>query len=122
MLTFILLLLFICVPLFSVKARESIDQESPQKFIPSLRLRNSEKIIIGHLNINSIPNKICLLGDMIYNRVHILLVSETKIDSVFQTHNFDWRDTISLSRSIDLLIEVGFSITFKMTSSQNRYL
>ena len=33
------------------------DPDLPQNILQSLRLKNCDRIIIGHLNINSIPNK-----------------------------------------------------------------
>ena len=64
------------------------DQESPQELLQSLRLKNADRIIVGHLNINSIRKKIDLLGDIIQDKVDILLVSETKINDSFPTAQF----------------------------------
>ena len=41
------------------------DQDSPYSILKDLRLRNVDKIIIGHININSIRNKFVLLADLI---------------------------------------------------------
>ena len=60
----------------------------PDILLQNIRLKNKERIIIGHLNINSIPNKIGLLEDLVHNRVDILLVSETKINGGFPTDQF----------------------------------
>ena len=64
------------------------DKESPHAILQGLRLKNVDKIIIGHININSIRNKIHILADMITNRVDILLISETKLDSTFPKSQF----------------------------------
>ena len=64
------------------------DKDSPHVILQNLRLRNIDKIIIGHININSIRNKIHLLADMIRGRVDILLISETKLDSSFPKPQF----------------------------------
>ena len=45
-----------------------------------LRLKNLDRIIIGHLNINSIRYKINGLKLMIKDNIDILVISETKID------------------------------------------
>ena len=63
-------------------------KERPHHFLRSLRLKNLNRIIIGHLNINSIRNKILLLNDMCRNNIDILLLSETKIDSSFTNVQF----------------------------------
>ena len=77
----IILSLFVMLYLFYNP--ESTNDISPQNLLQSLRLKNLEKIIFGHLNINSIRNKIGLLEDMVKERIDILLVSETKDDASF---------------------------------------
>ena len=64
------------------------DNDSPIKILQDLRLKNVDKIIIGHININSIRNKIHVLADMIKDRVDILLISETKLDNTFPKPQF----------------------------------
>ena len=64
------------------------DKDLPHSILQNLRLKNVNKIIIGHININSIRNKIHLLADMIMGRVDILLISETKLDSTFPKPQF----------------------------------
>ena len=64
------------------------DQESPGAILQALRLKNVDRIVIGQLNINSIRNKIGLLGDLIHEKVDILLVSETKLDQSFPPAQF----------------------------------
>ena len=66
----------------------SSDKESPHIILQNLRLKNVDKIIIGHININSIRNKIHILADLIRGRVDILLISETKIDASFPAPQF----------------------------------
>ena len=72
----------------SVSGDVSSDEDSPQKTLHALRLKNVDKIILGHININSIRNKIHLLADMTTNRVEILLISETKLDNTFPGPQF----------------------------------
>ena len=43
----------------------------------------SEKLIIAHLNINSLRNKFDFLSCIIEENVDILLISETKLDDSF---------------------------------------
>ena len=64
------------------------DKRLPSTILQNLRLKNVEKIIIGHININSIRNKIHILADLIRGRVDILLVSETKLDDSFPRPQF----------------------------------
>ena len=46
------------------------------------------KLIIAHLNINSLRNKFDSLSFMIENNVDILLISETKLDDSFPSGQF----------------------------------
>ena len=53
-----------------------------------LRIKNINRIIIAHLNINSLRTKFGMLCDIIVNKIDILLFSETKIDASFPSANF----------------------------------
>ena len=53
-----------------------------------IRVQNIHRIIIGHLNINSIRNKFDALSDIIKNKIDIMLISETKIDDSFPNSSF----------------------------------
>ena len=64
------------------KGNESSD--SPK----SLRIKNVDRIIFAHLNINSIRNKFVSLTNLINGNIDILLVAETKIDDSFPTAQF----------------------------------
>ena len=59
-----------------------------QKDLKALRLKNTNRIIVSHLNINSIRNKFEDLINLITPYVDILLVSETKIDASFPLKQF----------------------------------
>ena len=67
---------------------EECDNESAFCLLKNLRRRNWKKIIIGHLNINSIRNKIDLLADLIKGNIDIMVISETKIDETFPSSQF----------------------------------
>ena len=60
----------------------------PKKCIQKLKLDNPNKIIIGHLNINSIRYKFDFLKEIIGDNIDILLISETKIDASFPVGQF----------------------------------
>ena len=61
---------------------------SPRGYLNKLRINNIHKIIIGHLNINSIRNKFESLRYIIDKNVDILLISETKLDDTFPESQF----------------------------------
>ena len=56
--------------------------------INDLRNRNPFRVIIGHININSIRNKFEPLVSFINNNLDILMISETKIDDTFPDSQF----------------------------------
>ena len=60
----------------------------PFKLLSNIRQKNSNRLIIAQLNINSIRNKFSSLASMIENNIDIFLIPETKIDSSFPTAQF----------------------------------
>ena len=61
---------------------ESVNSISVRSIRNALK-RNSQRIILGHLNINPIKNKFDLLDDQIERNVDIMVISETKLDESF---------------------------------------
>ena len=51
-------------------------------------VRNVNNVIIAHININSIRNRIDLLTKVVRGNIDILTVSETKKDDTFPTGQF----------------------------------
>ena len=54
----------------------------------SLRIKNLNKIIVGHLNINSIRNKFDSLAHQVKGNIDILMISETKLNESFPVGQF----------------------------------
>ena len=71
----------------SVKTTLS-DKESGLNFLSSLKMKHPHKIIIGNLNINSVPNKFEQLKYLIHDKLDILLITETKLDNTFPDSQF----------------------------------
>ena len=63
-------------------------QENPIDSIRKLKLSSPHKIILGHLNINSLRNKFESIADVIQGTFDIFLLSETKIDESFPDKQF----------------------------------
>ena len=61
---------------------------SPKDILKKMKLTNANKIIIGHLNINSMRNKIEDLKYLIAENIDILLISETKLNNTFPESQF----------------------------------
>ena len=51
--------------------------------IKNLRFRNVNKVIIGNLNINSLPNKFDQLREIVLKYVDVLVITENKLDDSF---------------------------------------
>ena len=64
------------------------NEDSAYSMLTDIRIRNAKRIILGHLNINSIRNKIEMLADLVIKKIDILLISETKIDDSFTSSQF----------------------------------
>ena len=58
------------------------------KDLKSVRLKNLNKIIVGHLNLNSIRNKFDFLAPQVQVIIDILMISETKLDESFPPVQF----------------------------------
>ena len=69
----------------SAKSKESSnDLSAPDR----IRLSNADRLIIGHLNINSLRNKFEMLREIPQDKLDILLISETKVNSSFSSSQF----------------------------------
>ena len=58
---------------------------------PDLRAllkKNLNKLIIAHLNVNSLRNKLEFLKEQIQDNIDILMISETKIEASFPLGQF----------------------------------
>ena len=80
----------------SLTKNVNLDQHQSDEFnnsvnfsnLNEIRVKNHDKVIIGHLNINSIRNKIEELANLVMGMVDILLISESKIDDSFPESQF----------------------------------
>ena len=54
-----------------------------------VRHENPNKLIIGHININSLRNKFLMLQEIVKDKIDILLISETKLDKSFPSNQFE---------------------------------
>ena len=85
---------------------KSINEASsnPLSKIKNLRIRNINRVIIGNLNINSLPNKFDQLKEIVLKHIDILIITETKLDDTFPNTQF----------SIE-----GFSPPFRLDRNRN---
>ena len=74
----------------------SASEKSPEKkqsmnasdILSNLKVRVNNKLIIGNLNINSIAGKFYQLKLMVQQKVDILVLTKTKIDSSFLNQHY----------------------------------
>lgn len=55
------------------------------EYLENLRIESSGNLLIGHLNMNSIRNKVSMLSYTTRNKIDILIISESKLDDTFPT-------------------------------------
>ena len=75
--------------------------------LKALRLKNVNKLIITHLNINSLRNKFEFLISLIEDNLDVLMISETKLDESFPTSQFminGLRAPFRLDRNIKVVV------------------
>ena len=71
-----------------ISESESNDTFDPKIELRNLKLKNPNRLIGAHLNINSVRNKFELLTNIIKDNTDILMISETKLDSSFPKGQF----------------------------------
>ena len=69
-----------------------------------IRIKNANRLVIGHLNVNSLRNQFQMLEELIKNKIEIFLISETKLDSSFPSGQF---------------VIKGYSTSFRLHRNQN---
>ena len=77
----------------------------PLSAIKNLRLRNVNKVIIGNININSLPNKFEQLKELVIKHIDVLVITETKLVDSFPTLQF---------------LMKGFVEPFRLDQNRNR--
>ena len=99
--------------------------ESPYTILRSLRVKNIDRILIGHINLNSIRHKFDTISDLIKGKIDIFLISETKIDNSFPNSQFQihgYTMPFRLDRTMDgggLLLYTRQDIPTRMLPSQH---
>ena len=56
--------------------------------LQNIRVENINNIIVGNLNVASLPNKIDELRFVVEDKLDILMLTETKLDETFPTTQF----------------------------------
>ena len=70
----------------------SITNESevtnPSDILKKIKLSNVNRLVIGHININSLRNKFESLKILIKGNIDLLVITESKLDESFPTQQF----------------------------------
>ena len=69
-------------------AKEDTNSDNAFNSIKEYRLKNSNKVILATLNINSIRNKFSSLKELVSNNIDVLVIEETKLDDTFPAKSF----------------------------------
>lgn len=62
--------------------------QGPHAMLNDIKCKNMDRLIIAHLNINSIRNKFEALKQLVNGKIDILVITESKIDSSFPLQQF----------------------------------
>ena len=82
------------------EAKNHVDKININAELRPLRDKYLNKLIIGHLNINSQRNKFELMTHQIKDNIDILMISETKLYESFPTRQF-FMEGFSSSHRLD---------------------
>ena len=69
-----------------------------------IRIKNVNRLLMCHLNVNSIRNKFEMLEELFKDKIGSFLISETKLDSYFPSGQF---------------VIKGYSTPFRLDRNQN---
>ena len=68
--------------------KPTVSQSDVKKAFKDIRISNMNKLIFGHLNINSLRNKFDFFSEQVKGSKDILMVSETKLEDSFPKAQF----------------------------------
>ena len=71
------------------KHADSLNEDiSPYNVLKNIRVSNINRLVIGHLNINSLRNKFEALKSIVSGNLDILVITESKLDESFPVGQF----------------------------------
>ena len=66
----------------------TINDNDPLNILKNIKIKNLNRLVIGHLNINSLRNKFESLKCIMKGNLDILVITESKLDSSFPSQQF----------------------------------
>ena len=97
-----------------------------ERSLKVIRTKNPNRIVLSHLNINSLRNKFDILTDQISGNVDVMVISETKLDDSFPESQFKipgYSSSFRLDRdqnSGGIMVFVREDITVKFLSFEDK--
>ena len=79
----------------------------PLSKIKNLRLSNVIRVVIGNLNINSLPKKFNQLKELVLKPLDILILTERKLDDYFPNSQFLVHGSLNHLGLTEIDLEVG---------------
>ena len=73
---------------FSSSTSLNEHEENVLKILKSTRMKNVNRLIIAHININTLSNKFEFLKLLVQDNIDILVITETKLDNSFPSRQF----------------------------------
>ena len=61
---------------------------NPSEILKNIKINNANRLVIGHININSLRNKYEYLNTLIKGDIDILVITESKLDESFPSQQF----------------------------------
>ena len=86
-----------------------IEARDSKSRLKEIKAQSSDKLILGHLNINSIRNKFEALKFIIEQKIYTFMMSEIKLDDSFLTAQFLSKGFSTLTDLIKILKAIEFS-------------
>ena len=86
--TLLILCAFLFYAIITINSMQNGGEISSRELLRKLKLTNRNRIVIGHLNINSIRNKFESIKNLIGDNVDIILFSEIKLNDTFPGNQF----------------------------------
>ena len=96
---------------------ESSESTSFLNKLKARRIANINRLMIGHININSIRNKFEMLSNSIKGNLNILIISETKLDSTFPSNIEGYAAPIRFDRNGrggEIILYIGEDISARL--------
>ena len=99
----------------AISLADFLDAGNQMSTLNEIRIKNANRLIIDHLNVNSLRNNSEMLEELIKDKIDILTVSETNFDSFFEIKGYN--TPFRLDRNPNgggLLLYVREDIPFKI--------